>query len=173
MNPYLNCPQIETEHFLIRLITESDYESLFGCYHDKKAVEFMNDDNCDFGFYVETEQKMQETIYYWLEFYKKQYFVRFSIVDKKTGKAIGTIEGFAGETGVLRVDINSDFEKVSYLTELFEFAKEYFHEMFGNQELVTKAIPKAEERRKALEMCNWDFIGSFRNYPEYYRMKLS
>lgn len=48
-----------------------------------------------------------------------------------TNKAVGTIEGFVGETGVLRVDISSDFEKESCLSEIFEFAKDNFYEFLA------------------------------------------
>lgn len=54
----------------------------------------MNDDNCNFGFYADSQEKMSEIIGYWLDFYKKQCFIRFSIVDNATGKAVGTVEGF-------------------------------------------------------------------------------
>lgn len=172
MNPYVECPAITTNSFTIRLIKDSDSESLFKCYNDKRAVEFMNDDNCDFGFYVDSEKKMQETIGYWIDFYQKQYLIRFAIVDNATGEAVGTIEGFNGETGVLRVDICSAYEKEYYLSELFNFAKENFYEYFGNEYIVTKAISKAKERREALENNEWEFIDIFRNYHNYYRIKL-
>lgn len=172
MNPYMECPTISTENFTIRLIRESDSESLFKCYNDKRAVELMNDDNCDFGFYVDSKEKMQETIGYWIDFYKKQYFIRFSIVDNATGEAVGTIEGFAGETGVLRVDICSAYEKTYYLSELLNFARDNFNEFFGNEYIVTKAIPNALERREALAINGWEYIDSFRDYYNYYRIKL-
>lgn len=172
MNPYLECPTIETNNFIIRLIRASDYKSLFKCYNDKMAVEFMNDDNCDFGFYVDCEEKMQETINYWIDFYKKQYFIRFSIVDKSTENAVGTIEGFNDEIGVLRVDISSKYEKADYLSELFDFAKNYFYSFFGNKYLVTKAISKATERRKALTNCKWEYIDVFKTYNDYYKIEL-
>lgn len=101
----------------------------------------MNDNNCDFGFYMESEEKMQKTIEYWLGFYTKKYFIRFAIVDNATRNAVGTIEGFGGETGVLRVDILSTYERESYLSEIFDFAKENFHKLFENNYIVTKAIP--------------------------------
>lgn len=172
MNPYIECPTISTENFTIRLIRESDSESLFKCYNDKRAVEFMNDDNCDFGFYVDSKEKMQETIGYWIDFYQKQYFIRFSIVDNATGEAVGTIEGFNGETGVLRVDICSAYEKVYYLSELFNFARDNFYGFFGNEYIVTKAISKALERREALENNRWEYIDTIRDYHNYYRIKL-
>ena len=172
MNPYVECPTIKTKSFTIRLIRESDSKSLFRCYNDKRAVECMNDDNCDFGFYVDTEEKMQETIGYWIDFYQKKYFIRFSIVDNATEEAVGTIEGFGGETGVLRVDICSEYEKACYLSELFNFARDNFYGFFGNEYIVTKAISKALERREALENNRWESIGTYRDYSDYYRIKL-
>lgn len=172
MNPFIECPTITTKSFTIRLISESDSKSLFRCYNDKKAIEFMNDDNCDFGFYVDSEEKMRETIGYWIDFYKKGYFVRFSIVDNVTEEAVGTIEGFSGETGVLRVDICSEYEKAHYLSELLNFARENFYTFFGNEYIVTKAISNASERREALENNSWENIDQFRNYHDYYGIKL-
>lgn len=172
MNPYVECPTANTKSFAIRLLRDSDSHSLFKCYHDKKAVDCMNDDNCDFGFYVDTEEKMRETIGYWLAAYQTQSFIRFSIIDQATGEAVGTVEGFHGETGVLRVDICSEYEKASYLSELLDFATEQFHAFFGNACLVTKAVSSAVERRRALADNKWERIDSFRGYPDYYRIKL-
>lgn len=173
MNPYLECPTVITKNFTIRLICEEDSESIFKCYNDKTAVELMNDDNCDFGFYVESQDKMSETIRYWLDFYKKQCFIRFSIVDNVIGEAVGTIEGFGAETGVLRVDIASAYEKASYLSEILVFAKDNFHEIFGNEYLVTKASSIAIERRQALNGNGWEYIDTFREYQDYYKIKLN
>lgn len=173
MNPYIECPTITTKSFTIRLIRASDSKALFRCYHDKSAVEYMNDDNCDFGFYVDSEARMQETIGYWIDFYQKQYFVRFAIVDLATEAAVGTIEGFCGETGVLRVDICREYEKECYLSELFNFAREHFYALFGNEYIVTKAISKASERCAALVNNKWEPIDTFRGLHDYYRIKLN
>ena len=171
MNPYAECPSFATKSFTIRLVREDDSESLFTCYHDTSAVEFMNDDNCDFGFYTDSQQTMSETIGYWLDFYKKQCFIRFSIVDNATGEAVGTIEGFGGETGVLRVDIARAYEKTPYLSEILVFAEDNFNELFGNEYLVTKAVSKAGERRQALINHEWEYIDTFRGYQDYYQIK--
>ena len=169
LNPYVECPSFTTKSFTIRLISKDDSESLFKCYHDTSAVELMNDDNCDFGFYTDSQQKMSETIGYWLDLYKKQCFIRFSIVNNVTGEAVGTIEGFCGETGVLRIDLARAYEKASYLSEILVLAKDNFHELFGNEYLVTKAVSKAEERRQALINNEWEYIDTFRGYQDYYK----
>lgn len=173
MNLYEKCPTVETESFTIRLIEQSDSKDLYQCYHDESAVAFMNDDNCDFGFYTESEEKMAETIGYWIDFYKKGYFIRFSIVDHKSGTVIGTIEGFGGETGVLRMDLASTYETTFNILQILDFAKQNFKAYFGNDTLVTKAIPSAIERRKALEESGWKFIGKFRDYTDYYQIALN
>ncbi len=172
MDPYLECPVVKTAHFTLRLICPEDSGSLFRCYHDPQAVALMNDDNCDFGFYAETEEQMARTVAYWLDFYRQRCFIRFAIVDSAAGEAVGTIEGFGGETGVLRVDISSAYEKAAYLGELLAFARENFREYFGNESLVTKAVPAAAERRKALEQSGWEYIDTFRAYRDYYRVQL-
>lgn len=173
MNPYVNCPVITSKNFTFRLIKMSDSESLFNCYNDKTAVKLMNDDNCDFGFYVDSKEKMSETIGYWLDFYKKQCFIRFAIVDNTNGKAVGTVEGFAENVGVLRIDIESKYEKAPYLSEIISFAKSNFNEFFGNEYLVTKAVQSAAERRKALTSNGWEFIDTFRDYKDYYKIKIT
>ncbi len=172
MDPYVHCPVVETPHFVLRLIRQEDSDALFACYHDEKAVAVMNDDNCDFGFYVDTREQMAQTVFYWLDFYKQRGFIRFAIVTKETGETVGTVEGFGGETGVLRVDISSSYECPEYLSELFNFAKENFREYFGNEILVTKAIPQARQRRIALEQCGWTFLDAFRTYRDYFQIKL-
>lgn len=171
LNPNLECPVFTTKSFTIRLISEEDSESLFKCYHDTSAVELMNDDNCDFGFYAASQDKMSETIRYWLDLYNKQCFIRFAIADNATGEAVGTIEGFGGETGVLRVDIARAYEKTAYLSEILVFAEDHFHELFGHEYLVTKAVSKAAERRQALMNHEWEYIDTFRGYQDYYRTK--
>lgn len=172
MDPYITCPTVETERFTLRLIQISDAEGLFECYHDRDAVRFMNEDHCDFGFYTESIEQMKTTLGYWLDFYKQRFFIRFAIVDRETGKAVGTVEGFCDDIGVLRVDIARAYEKRVALSQLLQFAEEHFYEYFGNKILVTKAIPEATERRAALEEQGWEAIGSFRGYSDYFQKKL-
>ncbi len=172
MDIYTKSPVAETEHFTLRLIRQEDSVNLFQCYHDKQAVALMNDDNCDFGFYTETEAQMAASLTYWLEAYEKRWFVRFAIVDRITADAVGTIEGFDGEVGVLRVDIASAYEQEAYLQELLAFARDNFRDYFGNRRLVTKAVPPAVQRRNALETGGWTYIDTFREYRDYYSISL-
>ncbi len=173
MDIYTAVPIAETPHFRLRLIVPEDAPALFACYHDQAAVALMNADNCDFGFYMDTPEQMAETVAYWLRHYAWRSFVRFAIVEKESGQAVGTIEGFGGGTGVLRLDIAAAFEQADLIAELLGFAAARFHEYFGNDELVIKAIPAAAERRQALESAGWTYIGPFRSYEHYYRIPLA
>ncbi len=172
MDVYTSCPITHTEHFTLRLVQPEDAPALFACYHDKAAVARMNDDNCDFGFYADTPEAMAETVAYWLRHYSWRSFVRFAIVDSATNTAVGTVEGFGGEVSVLRLDIASAYEQPAFLAELLAFARASFRAYFGNQVLVTKAIPAAAERRAALEQQGWEYIGPYRTYGDYYRIEL-
>lgn len=171
MDVYQQCPLVSTARFTFRLIQPEDCGALYRCYHDPAAVARMNDDNCDFGFYVDTPEKMRETLGYWLDFYQKRCFVRFAVIDRQAGEAAGTIEGFGGDTGVLRVDLSSAYETADALTEIFSFAVRHFRAYFGNEALVTKAVPLAQARRDALKAAGWTYIGHFRGYSDYFQIK--
>ena len=92
---YEFCPQFENEKYLLRLIEEKDLEDLHKVYSDKKAVPFFNGDNCHGDdFYYETIERMKQAVDFWIFSYKERYFVRWTIFDKSTNQAIGTIELF-------------------------------------------------------------------------------
>lgn len=169
MNVYRQCPAAAAGRLLLRLVRPEDSQALFSCYHDQAAVARMNDDNCDFGFYVESQEQMRRTVDYWLDYYGQGAFVRFAVVDEERGQAVGTIEGFSGEEGVLRIDLASAYERAADIVPLLDFAQANFRAYFGNVRLVTKAPPQAAERRKALERAGWRYIGSFRGYDDYYQ----
>jgi len=118
LNVYENVPKFENENFLLRMVSNYDIDSLFKVYSDKKAVPFFNSDNCHGDtFYYDTIEKMEKAIEFWLNSYKEKYFVRWSIIEKTTNEAIGTIELFHRDandyftnTGLLRLDLASDYE---------------------------------------------------------------
>jgi len=149
MNVYENCPSYETEHFILRLISSDDAADLLECYSDPKAQGFFNADRCTSDFRYSTLEEMQNCIEDWLYAYQNGYFVRFSIMDKTKFKAVGTVEIFGGTYGVLRIDIRSDYEDESYLSELIQTANAFFDD-FDCKKIVSKAIPEATERISAL-----------------------
>lgn len=115
---YEECPVLEDESFLLRLVDQSDVEDLLKVYGDKNTVPYFNSDNCGGdNFYYPTKERMQEAIQYWLLEYKQQGFVRFAIIDKKKQQTIGTIELFHRSAddyftncGLLRLDLRNDYD---------------------------------------------------------------
>ena len=69
---------------------------------------------------------MESCIALWLQEYRKKSYVRFAIVDKTKNTAIGTIEIFGGEYGVLRIDICPAYEKSDYIDALIRLSVEHF-----------------------------------------------
>jgi len=183
MDIYEHCPTLETKNFTLRLVREEDAADLFGCYNDVEAVELMNDDNCDFGFYMDSLDKMSNCIHYWLDAYKKHYYIRFAIIDKQSGRAVGTVEMFGakdflpeGSGGVLRVDIASHYETEEYLYELLNIADVQFYDMFDVETIVTKANPVGKARVNALHNAgyspfDWKIPGRDHYYSKVYRKK--
>lgn len=172
MDIYASVPVVKTPHFTLRLLREEDAPGLFRCYSDPAAVARMNADNCDFGFLVDTPERMAETVRYWLRHYGWRSFVRFTVVETASGEAVGTVEGFRAEVGVLRIDLMDSFETAETIAELLAFAEENFRDFFGSEALVLKAPADCAARRAALETRGWSFIDFFRTFRDYFHISL-
>lgn len=175
-NPYQTCPTYETESFILRLVTETDADDLLQCYSDPTAVQFMNSDNCSSDFLFSTLAEMRRYIGFWLAEYQSGGYVRFAVVAKRSGRAVGTIEMFgregagdSGRFGVLRIDLRSDHEQRGYISELLRLACAEFYEAFSVGRIITKAIPTAGERLAALAACGFTGLaaGSLVPYDHY------
>lgn len=163
-NVYEECPNFENEHWLLRFVEKSDWEDLLKVYGDKNALPFFNSDNCDGdNFYYHTKELMDKAIDFWLYSYREKWFVRWAIIEKTTGKAIGTIESFkrlsedfANESGVLRLDVGSAYEKSEVLKEIMLLIVPHIFEMFDCKQVVTKVPIYAVERKAAAEAFGFE-----------------
>ncbi len=163
MNPYEACPTYETPRFTLRLVRMEDAEDLLGCYAGK-AAERMNNDNCGTDFYFATRAEMESYIAFWLEEYRRGAYVRFAVVEKESGKAIGTVEIFGGERGVLRIDLADAYETPEALGELLELAVLHFPYDFPSDRLLIKA---ANIPGRVPVLAQYGFRPS-KLYPGYY-----
>ncbi len=178
IDPYNKCPVYETEKFILRLVNEGDVVDLLECYSNPQAQQFFNSDNCCFGFEYHTLESMENCIQSWIEAYKSRGFIRFSIVNKKLSKVIGTIEMFArfgddseyNPVGVLRIDLFPDYETQSDISQLLQISNEHFFDDFDVDHIITKAIPEATERVQTLMLNGFTRLEDFRimAYPDYY-----
>ncbi len=167
-NPYVSAPVLETEHFRLRLVTMEDARDLLDCYSDEVAQPFFNADACTGDFRIATEEQMRDCIQAWLGCYARQEFVRWSILDRESGRAVGTVEMFGvvgvyGQPrGILRVDVASRYERAALLGELFSLCAARLFDLFDVDCMVVKAVPEAEQRRLALKAAGfepYDFPG--------------
>ncbi|MGN0637832.1 MAG: GNAT family N-acetyltransferase [Huintestinicola sp.] len=159
MNVYEKCPVLENENFLLRSVEENDVQDLLSVYSDEKAVPFFNSDNCNGDdFHYTTATQMKQAIDFWLFSYKEKYFVRWSVVDKKTDTAVGTVElfnrradDFFNNCGLLRLDLRSDYEKADIISDILGIIISPAYELFDCDIIASKAIPAAKERIAAFE----------------------
>ena len=184
-NVYEICPQFENEKYLLRLISQDDCTDLLKVYSDKKSVPFFNSDNCNGDdFYYTTMERMKQAIEFWIFSYDNRYFVRWTIIDKNTDEAIGTIELFHRDSddcfdncGLLRLDLRSDYEKSCEIENILSLIITPTFELFYCDKVVTKAISGAEERLRVLKdmgfvMAKEDMLGhDGAVYGEYYILK--
>lgn len=147
-DPYVRCPELKTEHFLLRLVRFDDAGPLLHCYGDPKAQALFNADNCQSDFCFHTEAEMGENIDFWLKAYQARAFIRFAIVDQVRAVPVGTIEMFGGEneSGILRLDLAASYEKQNFIQELLEVCIRDFYLLFQVAEIRTKLPALAEER---------------------------
>lgn len=189
VNPYDKCPILENENYRLRLVEAEDAPDLLRVYADEKAVPFFNGDNCNGDdFHYTTLERMQSAVEFWLWAYKDRGFVRWAIVDRHVGQAIGTIELFNrrapegekprdyfNECGLLRLDLRSDYEETEKIGEILSLIVSPAYELFGCQMIATKIPPAAVGRREAAEQMGFrlseeKLIGGDDNkvYGDYY-----
>lgn len=188
MNPYEKCPVYENENYLLRFIDASDAPDLLLVYSDEKAVPYFNSDNCGGDtFHYTTIKRMQEAIEYWQWEYQRQGFVRWTVIDKNTRRAIGTIELFHRRSddhfnscGLLRLDLRSDYEYEKNVSEILALIVPPAFELFDCQTVATKIPPFAHERRRAAEKSGFTrseepLIGGHdrKIYTDYYEKTIS
>ena len=161
-------PVYETEHLTLRLVREDDAADLLACYSDPAAVAVMNSDSCTSDFYYTTLEQMQECIAFWLREYAAGMYIRLSIVDRAAGRAVGTVEIFGGEYGVLRIDLCAAYETREILSELLCLATERFCDDLGIEHLAVNAVPAAAERVAALTDLGFTATDDFRPGLHYY-----
>lgn len=177
-DPYKECPILKSNNFLLRLVEENDAKDLLECYSDIKALPLFNSDNCPMDFYFDCEDKLLELIQFWLYEYSYGGYVRFSILDRKNSKAIGTIEIFAkkevydfyNKVGVLRLDLKSTYENEDVVSELFTLIQKEFRNYFKIDYIVTKVKEPAVIRKNVLTSLNFEEVKDMQivSYPYYF-----
>jgi len=160
---YECCPVYETESFIFRLVKLEDAEALLKCYSNQETVSKLNSDNCTSDFFYTTKEEMEQCIKTWLKEYEKKYYVRFAVIPKVENQAVGTVEIFGGEAGVLRIDLAKEYDIKNSINEIVKLAISRFSEDFGIGSIKVKTA-NTPERIKWLE--NLGFVISEKFRPE-------
>ena len=182
-NPYEKCPVYENETYLLRLVEASDAPDLLRVYSDEQAVPFFNGDNCHGDdFHYTTLERMRSAVDFWLWAYRDKGFVRWAVVDKTVGQAVGTIELFGrraedyfDQCGLLRLDLRSDYERAEVVLDILSLIVPPAFELFDCRMVATKIPPAALQRKTAAERLGFvlsdeKLIGGDdgRAYTDYY-----
>ena len=160
---YIEIPVLENDSFLLRAIDiEKDASNLLKVYSDEKSVPLFNSDNCWGNFHCTDMEQIQGMIAAWQREYEQRYYVRWAVVDKHTGEAMGTIELFnrqAGDyftdCGLLRLDLRSDYENQECIRSILSLIIPKAKDMFGCKMIATKAVAAAEQRIHVLKQMGF------------------
>lgn len=184
MDVYETCPTLYSGRYLLRQTCLEDRDDLLKVYSDKAAVPIFNSDNCTGDFYMTTSEDMENCIRFWISEYAQRYYVRWSILDRETGEVVGTIELFDRGSedayngmGLLRLDLRSDYENETAISQILGVLLPHTHEMFSCQAIATKIPPCAQVRKMTLtamgfEACADPLLGhGGREYWDYYVLR--
>ena len=169
LNVFEKCPVYETKSFIFRLVELADAEALLSCYSDKENTKRFNADYCTSDFYYATVEEMIQCIQFWLDEYRKKYYVRFALISKLENHAIGTVEIFGGDFGVLRIDLAQKYDTEENFVEIVHLAIDAFSDDFGIGSIKIKTS-NISDRIECLEKLGFILSKSFRNdlgYHEY------
>lgn len=146
----------ETPSFLLRPVAEADAENLLACYSDPDVWPLFNADNCLGGFEFTTIDQMRNAVRFWAADGPPSGYVRYAVIDKAAGRAVGTVEMFGQPAddasdlpwGLLRLDIAAAYENADHLGELLELAAP-LGARFGARRILTRVPAEAGIRRDA------------------------
>jgi len=158
INVYQECPQLESQKYLLRFVVNEDCADLLKVYSDRISVPFFNSDNCGGDdFYYTTLERLESAIEYWHSEYDRKGFVRWTIIDKTKNIAIGTIELFNRSAkdyftncGLLRLDLRSDYETTEEIENILALIVPRTYDLFECDKVATKAKTTALQRIDAL-----------------------
>lgn len=159
MDVYKHCPQYNGLRYSLRIVEKNDCDDLLKVYSDVKSVPFFNSDNC-YGddFHYTTTEEIMNAIDFWIEKYKNEEFVRWSVVDNISKEVVGTIEMFHRDAddaftncGLLRLDLRSDYEVSTEIIKIIRPLLNVSFSWFDCDKVAAKAIPEAIERINALK----------------------
>lgn len=157
MDIYKVCPQLETENFLLRQVCLEDCGDLLKVYSDPAAWPIFNSDNCTGDFRMTRPEDMENCIRFWLQEYAQRYYIRWSVIHKAAGCAIGTVElfnrtaqDFYNNVGLLRLDLRSDYETGNAIRDILSALIPQSFSLFSCRRIATKVPPCAQVRALAL-----------------------
>lgn len=181
-DPFVVCPVYETERFSLRKLVAEDALLLLDCYSDPEAARFFNGDNCGDSFYYEDLSAFKKCVVdYWLKAYRIRDYVRWTVLDQRKSRIIGTVELCPAreqvvegkKIGILRIDLHSDYEQEPMLLELLHALNDHLYEDFGLYALLSKFWPEAAARVRVAERLGFVPISGHHQIPfPYYYIRL-
>jgi len=176
-------PDMSNGRFIIRPTKKEDASQLLRVYSDPAAVPFFNSDNCHGDdFFYQTQERMEQAVDFWLESCRQGWFTRWTIADRTSDEAVGTIEAFKRESDdyftdcvLLRLDVRSDYEKAAVIACILQSVQEPLCQHYRCRKIVTKGFPESLQRLEALKALGYQkrdepLIGQYDTYHNYWEL---
>lgn len=175
-SPFDVCPEYETDHFVIKKVMLEDAPALLDVYSDSQTRLHMNNDNCGGEWQCDSIDVIEEGIRSWDQAFDQRNYIRWSIHLKESNKTIGTIElapvpgelrffDGACSTGILRIDLKSDYETEAIFTEIYKMTNNDMIEVFGIEKIVTKGLDDDHNRLTGLSNSKYHRLADYEILP--------
>lgn len=163
-------PTLETERLLLRELNVSDADDLFEIFGSEEVTKY-------YGMYVFKEiEEIKKMIRYFIDGFKEERQIRWCIVEKLSGKAIGTC-GFHSISQLhFRVEIGYELSETywgqGYMHEALQRIVKYGFEELNFMRIEGLIYPDNKASRKSLEKLGFKEEGLLRGYM-YFRGEMT
>lgn len=179
-------PRVENSFYRIRFVKEKDLNDLLEIYSNDENLKFVNNDDCNGdSLYCDNLELLKEKYQFWKYAYKKNWFIKLSIIDKKNNKVIGLIELLKRERYdsfnnalIIKLDCLLEYESKEILKSIFNLLERGILKDISYTKIAIKASSYMFERKETLielgfKLSNRILIGLEDNkaYKDYYVRK--
>lgn len=154
VNPYETCPAFENENYLLRLVDFSDAPDLLAVYSDRYAVPFADEEQDDTNI---TLGQVQELIQFWEWNYRTGRAVCWTVFDKNSRLAIGTMEislpksdGYTEDCALLRLNLRDSYERADRIGEILSLILDDVFDLFDCRKIAMR-VPSASSKRNKFD----------------------
>ena len=163
-------PTLETDRLILRELSEGDIDELYEIFSSEEVTKY-------YGMYAFKEvDEVKKTMRYFIDGFKEERQIRWCIILKSTGKAIGTCGFHCFSQRHYRAEIGYELSQnywgAGYMNEALQRIIKYGFENLNLMRIEGLIYPENTSSRKSLEKLGFKEEGLLRDYM-FFRDKMT